>query len=57
MKSAEQLAEELDLVHSQLEQPTGMEDLLLLLGQGVTAVLKELQMLNAKADEVLRRID
>ena len=57
MKSAEELANNLDLVYGQLNTPTGTEDLLLLLGQGIAAMLRELQDLNMKADQLLRRTD
>ncbi len=55
MKQPEELARELDLVHSQLGTPSGTEDLLLLIGQALAGVLKELQDLNMKADHLLRR--
>ncbi len=54
MKGPEDLANELDLVHSQLRTPTGTEDFLLLIGQALAGVLKELQQLNIKVDQLVR---
>ena len=55
MKKPDEFVRELDLVYGQLEQPTGAEDLLFIIAQALTGVLKELQDLNMKADHLLQQ--
>ena len=54
MKTSNELVEELELVHREIDAPTGVEDLLLIVGQSVIAALEELQELNAKLDAIKR---
>ena len=56
MKKPEDLFRELDLVYSQLTAPTGSEDLQLLIGQALAGILREVQDLNMKADQLLRKV-